>query len=148
MPSAMQCAAVKIRSPVAECSTEPVHVCNDCPPRKIAPTRGSGSTGSAVAVAVAVTEAEADGKGTEEDVEGFACGAAGSPHDVAMAAIAASKTTPARRMTTDLARRSRTRQRVTDAPAAATCSTVAWGRAGRNLEVRDTGSHEEARQNA
>ena len=54
IPSATQCAAVRIRSPLAESSTAPLQVCSEPPPRKTAPTRGSGATGCAVAGAVMV----------------------------------------------------------------------------------------------
>ena len=48
LPSATQCAAVRIRSPAAESSTPPVQVCSAPPPRNTAPTLGSGGTGFAV----------------------------------------------------------------------------------------------------
>jgi hypothetical protein len=41
------CAAVSITSPEDECTTEPVQVCRLDPPRKMAPTRGSGFTEAA-----------------------------------------------------------------------------------------------------
>ncbi len=47
---ARQCAAVSIRSPVDECTTEPVQVCTIVPPKKIGPTRGSGFTGPATGI--------------------------------------------------------------------------------------------------
>src|SRR5438445_4640919 len=50
-PSATQCAAVRIRSPAAECSTPPVHVCSEPPPMNTAPTLGSGGTGFAAGFA-------------------------------------------------------------------------------------------------
>jgi hypothetical protein len=40
---AMQCAAVSIKSPEDECTTEPVQVCRSKPPRKMTPTSGRGS---------------------------------------------------------------------------------------------------------
>jgi hypothetical protein len=40
-----------MRSAVVECTTDAEHVCRDCPPRKIAPTRGLGTEGTAVTVA-------------------------------------------------------------------------------------------------
>ena len=57
MPSATQCAAVRIRSPAAECSTPPVHVCSEPPPRNTAPTLGSGGTGAAVGGVLGATVA-------------------------------------------------------------------------------------------
>src|SRR6185312_5062636 len=45
---ARQCAAVRIKFPVLECSTPPVQVCRLLAPRKTAPTSGSAWTGSAV----------------------------------------------------------------------------------------------------
>src|SRR5690242_21704915 len=56
MPSATQCAAVRIRSPVLLSSTAALHVCTDWPdppPRNTAPTRGSGATGAAPPTALA-----------------------------------------------------------------------------------------------
>jgi hypothetical protein len=52
---AKQCAAVSIRLPVDECTTEPVQMCNVSPARKIGPTRGSGFTGPATGIAASST---------------------------------------------------------------------------------------------
>ncbi len=45
IPSATQCAAVRIRSPAGESSTAALHVCSAPPPRNRAPTVGLGGTG-------------------------------------------------------------------------------------------------------
>src|ERR1700756_2425911 len=48
-PAARQWAAVKMRLPELEFSTDPVHVCRSDAPRNTGPTSGSGETGAAVA---------------------------------------------------------------------------------------------------
>jgi hypothetical protein len=99
-----------------------VHVCNDCPPRKTAPIRGSGATGPAVTVAVAVALAAAFTDEDEDDdgATEFCFDAVGPVHDGATAAQATSRRYPARRMSTDLARRIWVRQR------AAECTGGGW----------------------
>src|ERR1700744_2732064 len=52
---AKQCAAVSIRLPVDECTTEPVQMCSVSPARKIGPPRGSGFTGAATGIATSST---------------------------------------------------------------------------------------------
>src|SRR6478609_2365115 len=90
----MQCAAVRMRSPAAESSTDPLQTCSDCPPRKTAPTRESRPT-----VPVAVTD--------EVVVAGAACWVdAEWPQDTASTTTAAARTIEVRRMVIDLARTS------------------------------------------
>jgi hypothetical protein len=99
-----------------------------------------------VTVAVAVAFAAAVGEETDDGATDFCSVAAGPVHDDATAAHAASRTYPARRMSTDLARRIWVRQRAAECTGDGWGSSDAWGRAGRNVEVRDTRGQEEARQ--
>src|SRR3978361_1938417 len=92
-PSAMQCAAVRIKSPFGECNTEPVHVCVVFPPTKTAPIRGSGGTGAAVTTAAGAPLINGDGAKAD-----FACDSGCPLHDVTAAATAAIRTTRERRM--------------------------------------------------
>src|ERR1700741_5253859 len=117
MPSAIQCAAVRIRSPVLLPRTAALHVCTDSPdppPRNTAPTRASGATGAAppTALACGATRApEPVGFVAPAKVEVAAepvCRAGpGAAHDATattVAAVAASIRTLTTCMTTDLAR--------------------------------------------
>ncbi|BDX32934.1 hypothetical protein TUM20985_34810 [Mycobacterium antarcticum] len=80
-----------------------MQVCSESPPRKIAPTLGSGFTGAAVAVA------STGASGTDEDGPlAVAASGVGCAHAVA---IATHSKTLARRTITDLAARDRMRQR-------------------------------------
>src|SRR6202171_4836899 len=78
-PSATQCAAVRIRSPAAECSTAPVHVCSEPPPRNTAPTLGSGGTGRAVGGTLGATVAACSTGGWVAHAEADDASATNSP---------------------------------------------------------------------
>src|SRR5258705_9798146 len=78
-PWATQCAAVRIRSPVAECSTAPVHVCSEPAPRNTAPTLGSGGTGCAVGGILGVTVAACSTGGCFAHPEADKANATNSP---------------------------------------------------------------------
>jgi hypothetical protein len=62
---------VRIKSPPTDCSTAPLQVCSDPPPRNTAPTFGSGGTGAAFATIGAVAGLTAGRCGAD----GFTAGA-------------------------------------------------------------------------